>query len=194
MGRDHAAAPLLLALITLGVAAASPQTPATPREVCRLYWELQKRSEVHVRLIPEDAAGGKPLVSLTFRADFPGVAKRNPYDGLPEWPAGPPARVTLTAEPLPLVLIKELALRLTIGGRAVNLTPPGGRYRNIPCLVYSDDCAPYGVEAEVDPALLGALVDARSVEGVVLGFAVRFTKEDQAALNEFAARTRLFLP
>ena len=194
MGRDHAAAPLLLALITVGVAAASPQTPAKTRDVRRLYWELQKRTEVYVRLIPEDAAGGKPLVSLTFRADFPGVAKRSPHDGLPEWPAGPPARVTITAEPLPSVLITELALRLQVDGTCVNLTPPGGRYRNIPCLVYSDDCAPSGVEAEIDPALLGALVDARSVEGVVLGFAVRLTREDQAAVNEFAARTRLFLP
>jgi hypothetical protein len=194
VSRTVAAAPLLLALITLGVAAASPQTPANPREVRRRYWELQKRSEVYVRLIPEDAAGGKPLVSLTFRADFPGVAKRSHYDGLPEWPAGPPARMTLTAEPLPMVLIKELALRLTIDGRAVNLAPPGGRYRNIPCLVASDDCSPYGVEAEIDPPLLKALLEAHAIEGLALGFAVRLVKDDQAAIKEFAERTRLFLP
>jgi hypothetical protein len=149
---------------------------------------------VYVRLIPEEAAGGKPLGSLTFRADFPGVAKRNPYDGLPEWPAGPPARVTITAEPLPLVLIKELALSLQVDGTSVNLTPPGGRYRNIPCLVYSDDCAPYGVEAEFDPPLLKSLLEAHTIEGLVLGFTVRLTKDDQAAIEEFAARTRLFLP
>jgi len=194
MDRDRAAAPLLLALITLGLAAASPQTPARPREVRRLYWELQKRSEVFVRLIPEDAAGGKPLVSLTFRADFPGVAKRSPYDGLPEWPAGAPARVTLTAEPLPTVLIRKLALSLQVDGTSVNLTPPGGRYRNTPCLVASDDCSPYGVEAEIDPPLLKSLLEAHTIEGLVLGFTVRLTKDDQAAIKEFAARTRLCLP
>ncbi len=191
MRRDHAAAPLCLALIALGLAAASPQTPGKPREVRRLYWELEKRSEVYVRLIPEDSAGGKPFVSLTFRANFPGVAKRNPYDGLPEWPAGQPARVTLAAEPLPMVLIKALSLSLLVDGTSVNLTPPGGRYRNIPCFMASDDCAPFGVEAEIDPALLRALAEARTVEGLVLGFPVRLTKDDLAAVGEFASRVGL---
>jgi hypothetical protein len=178
-------------LITLSFAAASPQTPGKPREVRRLYWELEKRSEVYVRLIPEDSAGGKPFVSLTFRAYFPGAAKRNPYNGLPEWPAGPPARVTLTAEPLPMVLIKALALSFQVDGTSVNLTPPGGRYRNIPCLVASGDCTPFGVEAGIDPALLSTLVEARTVEGLVLGFPVRLTKDDLAALGEFASRAGL---
>lgn len=187
----RAAAALLAGLMTLHSAGAVSQVQGAPREVRRIYWELLKTSEVLVQLIPEVPDGKRPLVSLTFRADFPGAAKRNPYDGLPEWPAGPPARVTLTAEPLPMVLIKELALRLEIDGRAVNLTPPGGRYRNIPCLVTSADCAPYGVEAEIDPALLRTLVEARTVEGLALGFPVRLTKNDLAAVGEFASRVSL---
>ena len=187
----RAAAATLAGLMTLHPAAAAPQFQGAPREVRRIYWELLDTSEVLVQLIPEDPTGKRPLVSLTFRAYLPGVAKRNPYNGLPEWPAGPPARVTLTAEPLPLVGTRELALRLEIDGRAVNLTPPGGRYRNIPCLVASNDCVPYAVEAEIDPALLRTLVEARSVEGLALGFAVRLTKDDLAAVGEFASRVGL---
>jgi hypothetical protein len=182
---------LLGGLMALGTSNAWAQVQGPPREVRRIYWELQKTSEVLVQLIPENAAGKPPLVILTFRAYFPGVAKRNPRSGQPEWPVGKPARMTLTAEPLPHVLIRALSLRLELDGSATDLTGPGSRYRNIPCLVYTDDCAPYGVEADIEPPFLRSLLAARSVEGEALGFAIRLTQEDLAAVAEFASRIGL---
>lgn len=188
------AAVLLAGLTTIGTADARPQVVGRPREVRQIYWELLKSTEVLVELVPEDAAGRKPLVSLTFRAHFPGVAKRNPYNGLPEWPTGRPARMTLTAQALPLVLIRELSLRISLDGAATDLTGPGSRYRNVPCLVAGDGCAPNGVEAEIDATLLRSFVDARTITGSALGFPVRLSADDQAAVREFGARAHVFQP
>jgi hypothetical protein len=78
-----------------------------------------------------------------------------------------------------------------IDGRTVDLTGPGSRYRNIPCLVATEDCAPNGVEAELKAAILRSLVTARAVEGQALGFPIKLTRADQLALAEFVARIGL---
>jgi len=169
-------------------------TQAQPREVRMTYWELVPEIEIWVRLIPENADGNPPLVNLVFHAFYPGRADRNPYSGHPRWPTGPPARLTVSAEPLPRTVIRELSLQLVVDGRAIDLTGFGRRYRNIPCLVYTDDCAPSGVEADIEPLLLRSLVAARSVDGRALGFAIRLTKEDRAAVTVFASRVGLGRP
>ena len=187
----RSAAVVLAGLIALSSAEAPAQIQAPPREVRRVYWELVKSSEVFVRLIPEDSAGNAPLVSLTFRAYFPGRARRDPYTGLPEWPTGAPARLTVAAEPLPLTLIRELSLQLVIDGSTIDLTGPNSRYRNLPCLVASEDCVPNAVEAELEPSILRSFVTANSVRGKALGFPVRVVAADQAAVRAFAARVGL---
>ena len=162
-----------------------------PREVKRLYWDLFQTTEVWLRVIPEDPDRKPPLVNLIFQAFFPGRAERDPYSGLPQWPKGPPARLALRAEPLPLTVIRELSLRLRIDGNELDLTPPGGRYRNLPCLVAAGDCMPNAVEAELEPSLLRSLISARIAGGQVLGFQVRLTSADQAAIADFATRIGL---
>jgi hypothetical protein len=97
-------------------------TQAPPREVRRIYWELVPETEVWVRLIPEDPEGRPPLFNLVFHAFYPGGANRDPYSGLPQWPKGVPARLTVSAEPLPLTVIRELSLLLVIDGKTFDLT------------------------------------------------------------------------
>jgi hypothetical protein len=164
---------------------------APAREVRRLYWELAQMTEVWVRLIPEDPDGKPPLVNLVFQAYYPGRAGRDPYTGLPQEPKGPPARLAVRAEPLPLTVIRELSLRLVIDGKRFDLTGPGSRYRNLPCLVSSEDCVPNAVEAELDPSILRSLIAAKTVQGQALGFPVTLTGPDLLALTEFASRIGL---
>ncbi len=166
-------------------------TQAQPREVGRLYWELVPETEIWVRLIPEDPDGRPPLVNIVFRAFYPGRAVRDPFSGLPRWPTGAPARLTVSAEPLPLTLIRELSLQLVIDGKAIDLTGPGSSYRNLPCLVASADCVPNTVEADLEPSILRALLTASSVRGTALGFPIRLVAADQAAIRAFAARIGL---
>ena len=82
-------------------------------------------------------------------------------------------------------------MRLAIDGATVDLTAPGSRYRNIPCLIGTDDCAPNGVEADLQPAILQSLIKAQSVQGHALGFPIKLTPSDQAVLADFAARIGL---
>jgi len=187
---------MLFGAIALAVIVGVPQsgwaiTQAKPREVGRLYWELVPETEVWVRLIPENAEGRPPLVNLVFHAFYPGRAERDPHTGLPRWPRGAPARLTVSAEPLPLTVIRELSLQLVIDGKTIDLTGPTSRYRNLPCLVASADCTPNAVEAELQASILQSLVAARFVGARVLGFPVVLVTADQLAVRDFAARVGL---
>jgi hypothetical protein len=185
---------LALALSSLIPLAQAPSAgwvmaPAPPREVRRLYWELQETTEVWMRLTPGDPNGAPPLLSLVFQAFFPGRARRDPYTAVPQWPTGSPARMVVRVEPFPLTAIRALSLQLTLDGHAFNLTGPGSRYTILPCGAGGcDGCAPNIVEAELDPALLRALIVARTVAGEALGFPIQLTSADQRALGEFAER------
>jgi hypothetical protein len=161
---------------------------AKPREVGRTYWELIPEMEVWLRLVPEDPEGKPPLVNLVFHAFFPGRAKQEPYSLLPQWPKGEPARLTLSAEPQPLTVTRELVLRLVIDDRTIDLTGPGGQYRNLPCLVAVDGCTPSAVEADLDPPVMRLLATATSVSGVALGFPVKLDAADQDAIRAFASK------
>jgi hypothetical protein len=166
-------------------------SPAAPREVKRVYWDLFRTTEIWVRIIPDNPDGKPPLVSLVFQAFFPGRAERDPYSGLPKWPKGTPARLELRAEPLPMTLITQLSLQLVIDGQTLDLTGPGRRYRYLPWCNLGQDCASNSVEADLEPSTLLSLVTARSVEGEVLGFPIRLVAADQAALGEFVDRVGL---
>ena len=88
-------------------------------------------------------------------------------------------------------MIRELSLQLVIDGKAVDLTGPNSRYRNLPCLVASSECTPNAVEAEVEPWLLRSLATGRAVGGNALGFAIKLVAADQLALSEFVAKLGL---
>lgn len=179
---------LTLALLLLqGPGNGWAMVPGT-REVKRLYWELSETTEVWLRLIPEDPDGKPPLVNLIFQAFFPGRAERDPYTGLPREPKGPPARIVLRAQPLPLTMIRELTLRLVIDGKTMDLTGPASHYRLLPCLGASDDCAQNAVEADLEPSTLRSLAAATTVRGEALGFPIKLTDADRAPLAEFATR------
>jgi hypothetical protein len=182
--------PIVLAITSLILLSQAPgsgwvMVNAPPREVRRLYWELQETTEVWVRLTPDNPEGGPPPVNLVFQAFFPGRARRDPYSGLPQSPSGAAARVVVRAEPFLLTVIRGFSLHLILDGHTVNLTVPHSRYAILPC---GDDCAPTSVEAELDPALLRALAVAQKVGGEALGFPIQLTPADQRALGEFAAR------
>jgi hypothetical protein len=184
----------------LGLGLPVPQAPdegwgvagVKPREVRRIYWDLLETTEVVVRVIPI-GPDGKPIrVNLLFQAFFPGRERRDWNTGLPQWPKGPPARLTVTAQAFALTfVIPALSLRLLIDGTPVDLTGPGGRYRNIPCLITTDDCTPNGVEADLDPRILASVIAARSVQGKALGFPFELLEADREVLREFAGRIDL---
>ena len=186
----------LLAILVCGAAdpiqapkAGWGETNAQPHQVSRIYRDLLQTTEVLVLLQPVDPDGKPVRVNLVFQAFFPGRAERDWYSGLPQWPKAPPARLLVTAQAFPMTfIIPELSLRLRIDGVPIDLTRPGRRYRNIPCLIASEDCAPNGVEAELDPSILRSLIAARAVQGHALGFPFELTKADRAALAEFATR------
>lgn len=165
--------------------------PAPAREVKRLYWELFETTEVWVRLTPDDPSGKPPLVNLVFQAVFPGRAQRDPFSGVPQWPRGTPSRLVVRAEPSLLTVIRNLSLRFVLDGYTFDLTSPGSRYTLLPCGIGSDDCAPNGVEAELHPTLLRALIAARSVDGEALGLPIQLAAADQRALADFATRVGL---
>jgi hypothetical protein len=180
---------LFALLLAAGIGLAQPQAP--PREVRRIYWELVPTTEIYVRLIPEDPGGKAPLLYLVFQAFFPGRAGRDAYSGLPRWPSGAPKRIVVKAEPFPRTVIRELSLQLVVDGKRLDLTGPNSRYRNLPCLVASEDCVPNAVEAELEPSVLRTLAAAGAVEGTALGFPIRLVAADQRAIGEFIARIGL---
>jgi hypothetical protein len=164
---------------------------AKPREVGRTYWALIPEMEVWLRLVPENPDGTPPLVNLVFHAFFPGRAERNPYTGLPQWPRGAPVRLTLSAEPLPTTVTRELQLRLDVDGVTIDLTGTSGRFRHLPCLVPAAECVPNGVEADVDPSIVRSMAAADSIGGLALGFPVTLASADRDAVREFAVRSGL---
>jgi len=161
------------------------------RQVKRLYYDLSQTTEIWLRLIPEDPEGKPPLVNLIFQAFFPGRAERDPYTGLPREPKGPPARLVLVAQPLPMTMIRELSLRLTVDDKTVDLTGPTAKYRYLYPCGPGDGCSANGVEAEIDASLLRSLTGARVVTGQALGFPIKLTVEDQRVLAEFGSKVGL---
>lgn len=179
---------ILWALLLAQSGWALAQSP--PREVGRIYWELVPQTEIWLRLIPEDPAAKPPLVNLVFHAFFPGRADRDPYSGLPQWPKGTPARLTISAEPLPMTVIKELKLQLEVDGVVTDLTAHNDRYRTLPfpCVL---NCVPNAVEADVDASLVRSIATARSAGGKALGFPIKLVQADQVAVSAFLARVGL---
>jgi hypothetical protein len=164
------------------------------RQVKKLYWEVFQTTEVWVRLIPEDPAGKPPLVSLIFQAYFPGRPERDPYTGQPRDPKGAPSKLVLRAQPLPMTVVSQLTLKLVIDGKTVDLTAPGAAYHYLYPCQHRDECGANAIAADIDAALLRALVTAKAVKGEALGFAIRLTAEDERALAEFAERVGVHAP
>lgn len=182
---------LVCGLATGSVLAAGTQSQRRdpPRQVTRIYWELLQTTEVRVHLVPPRPDGAPARVDLFFQAFFPGRAQRDWNTGQPQWPKGTPARIAVTAQAFPLTFsIPELSLRLVADGSPIDLTGPGSRYRNIPCLIASDDCVPNGVEVDLEPRILRSLIAADTIKGHALGFPIELTAADRAALAEFASR------
>jgi hypothetical protein len=150
-------------------------------KVKTLYWELFDTTEVWLRLIPEGAAGEAPLQNLIFQAYFPGKQVK-----------GRPARVVVRALALPLTLIRTPMLRFDVDGKSLGLTSDGARFRYLyPVCGVEGGCSANGVEAELEPALLASMIEARSLTGEGLGFTFRLTAKDQRLLAEFADAVRL---
>ncbi len=182
-----AASLLMLAVLQSGWAL----TQAPPREARRLYWELVPEMEVFVRLVPAGPERG-PLVNLIFHAFYPGRAARDPYSGLPAWPQGVPSRLTISAEPPPMTIVRALSLRVTVDDRTIDFTAPDSRYRFLPCPFATDDCVPNAVEADLAPSILRLVAAGRSVGGTALGLPFTFAPADHEAVRAFAERVGLW--
>jgi hypothetical protein len=178
-----------------GAASAQPRwgiTGVKPREVSRIYWELLPATEVLVPLQPLQPDGAPVRFHLVFHAFFPGRAGREWSTGLMAWPKGAPERLAVTAQAFPLTFaVPELSLRFNADGRTYDLTPAGGQYRHVGCPIATEDCTPNGVEADMTPDLLRALVTATRVEGSALGTRFVLQPEDRDALAAFARRIGL---
>jgi hypothetical protein len=103
---------------------------------------------------------------------------------------GEPARVTVSAEPLPGGVLRQASLRLVIDDETVDLTGPRGRYWELPC-PFPENCIPSGVEAELEPSVVRSVVEAKAVDAWVLGFPVRLVAGDREAVREFARKSGL---
>jgi hypothetical protein len=88
-------------------------------------------------------------------------------------------------------VIRELSLHLVIDGKTFDLTAPGGHYKYLPCFVGTENCTPNEGEIELEPAILRSLVTAHAIGGEALGFPIKLTGADQAALARFATRIGL---
>jgi len=190
---DMNALPLVLLLLQApGDGWALAQAP--PQQVKTLYWDLFQTTEVWVSLIPADPDARPPLVRLIFQAFFAGREVK-----------GAPSRLTLRALPLPLTVITDLSLRVTVDGETADLaascSAPGGQgsREGNPCFLLYPPCGPdggcsaNGVAAELSTPLLRSLARSRTVEGVVLGFPVVLSRDDRAAIGQFAERIGLDL-
>jgi hypothetical protein len=167
----------------------------TPREVQRVYLDLLETTEVSLLLLPGGPEGEPLRVNMLFQAFFPGRAERDPYSKLPPWPKGAPERVTMTVRPLPLTVLKDTSLRLVVDGETFDLGESCGPLEvGGPCQVlYSgsgigSDSAIVGISAEIQPALLQRLAQARGVTGTALGFPILLSSNDVEAVSQFAER------
>ena len=182
--------PLLLLLLQVPTQASNPQlTP--PRQIGRFYSETMKETRIWIRIVPECPGYESPMVELIFEAYFSGPAKKT-YSGRLKDPKGPPERVTLRALPWPRTVIRKLSLQINIDGNVFDLMALGMKYKTIALCRPDQNCSDTAVESELGPQTLRSLVSASTVGGEVLGFPVRFTQADQAALSEFAKRLSLF--
>jgi hypothetical protein len=153
-------------------------SPAPPREIKILYWELFQTTEVWVRIVPE-AHNGKPtLLSLIFFVTYPGKdLKRTP------------PTISLQAQPDPLTVFKRLSLKLTLQpGGFLDLAAPGRDFRYIyPCGV-GEGCAPGAIVATLSWEELNRFAKCERFTGEVLGFDVSFAAADSDALRDFARK------
>jgi hypothetical protein len=163
-----------------------------PREMGHVYWEQFGETKIWVRIVPECPENKSPLLDLIFNAYFPGAVDFS--SGRPKKLKGPPTRITLEAQPWPLVVIRELSLRITVDGRKFDLTTSDAQYKTIMPAICNDalgNCGANAVEAELTPSLLHSLLSAQTVDGQALGFPIKLVEADQAALAKFAKRIGL---
>jgi hypothetical protein len=164
-----------------------------PREMGHVYWEQSGETKIWVRIVPVYPDHKSPLLDLIFNAYFPGAVDFS--SGRPKKLKGPPARITLEAQPWPLVIIRELSLRIIIDGRKFDLTASDAQYKTIMPAACNNDavgnCGANAVEAELTPSLLRSLISAQNVDGQALGFPIKLVAADQAALAKFAKRIGL---
>ena len=174
---------LVLLLQAPGDGWALAQVP--DREVKTLYWELFDTSETWVSVIPSGPKDEPPLTRLILQAFFVGKST-----------AGPPSRVVLRALGLPMTIMRDYSLKLTVDDKAFDLAPacasPAGS--GPPCqLLYPPgaNSSANGVAVDLDPGLVERLAGAHAVTGTALGFPIVLSPDDLAALARFAETAHL---
>ncbi len=148
-----------------------------PDEVKRLYWDLFQTTEVWVTVSPvtgDTVAGPR----FAFQAFFPGQQTK-----------GRPQRIQVKALG---GHTSDLSLRVTIDGKATDLTGPEGTSSLIypPCGP-DERCGSIGVVADPKPELLSSMVISANVEIAAFGSTFQLSSQDRAALGEFAKEVGL---
>lgn len=152
-------------------------SPAAPREVKTLYWELFQTTEVWVRIVPEAHDKKPTLLSLIFIATYPGKD-----------PKRTPPTITLQAQPDPLTVITRLSLKLTLRpGGFMDLAAPGRAFRYIyPC----EGCTPSAIAAALSWEELNRFAQCEGFTGEALGFPVSFGSADCSAIQALARKLK----
>ena len=169
---------MLLLLQAPGDGWALAQVP--DREVKTLYWDLFGTTETWVSIIPTGPEGGQPLIRLIFQAFFVGKEVK-----------GAPSRLVLRAMGLPMTIVREYSLSFVVDNETFDLgsscVSPGGS--GPPCQLLfpvGDSSSANGVEVDVQPALLERLAAAHVATGTALGFPIKLSSDDRAAIAKLA--------
>ncbi|HYM22945.1 MAG TPA: hypothetical protein VEU08_07045 [Vicinamibacterales bacterium] len=176
-----AVASLVLAQATGPIVLMPRQAPATG-EIGAYYFDTPNESQVWVSLEPASEEAGPKPVFLNVTVKFPGTRLN-----------GPPETVQLRAQVrcFPVVFperVRTPVLVLSIDGRKTDLSPDGQRSHFLPTCTGVPRDGRFTLDtvvAQVPFDLVRRLASAKDVRIDAIGFSLRFTPEDYAALQSF---------
>lgn len=147
------------------------------RQIGANYFEPLKQSQIWINLEPELIEAGPAPVLLNVTIAFPGVRLDQP-----------PASVAVRAQPrcFPVVFperVRQPILKFLVNGSTtIDLTAAGTAYQWV---VSCSKSQPDTVIARVPFMLLREIAEREDITVEALGFALRFTADDSAALRQF---------
>jgi hypothetical protein len=179
-------AAIVSAATALLVAGAAPVViaqlgPGKDGEIRVVYWDLFKKTEVTLWLVPGWDADGPNPTTLSFSAEYPGrELKRAPLVMVLR------AQTDLLTYPTRL---RETRLEVEIDGERLELTAPDRQFTvNYPCGADDAPCAFDAVVATLSGVELLRMAYARTVTGNALGFPFALSQAQIEKIREFSKR------
>ncbi len=153
--------------------------PSPDGEIQQLYWDLQKQTEIWMRLEPRRPDGSAAPLYLIFSVIFDG--KTAP---------GPATSVLVQALAGPMTIVTHASFDLQIDGdRHVSFeAPPYSPQQVIPQSYDGSMSGPTGLQLTVPIDTVRSLAAAQVIKGDVLGIAVTLDPTQIAAIGRFIER------